>query len=80
MAEFYIDGDKCKSFEIAIKKITQIRKAVAPIYLNVQFHNGDSISLSIKRVGDRFYFDSNIAALIFDELLIESFYQSKKEC
>ena len=79
MAKIYVDFERCKSFETAIKKITQIRKEVAPIYLNVQFHNGDSISLSIKRVGDRFDFDTAIAALIFDELLIESFYQSKKE-
>ena len=79
MAKIYVDFERCKSFETAIRKITQIRKAVAPILLNVQFHNGDSISLNVKRVGDRFEFDSAAVALIFEELLIESFYQSKKE-
>ena len=70
MAKVYVDFERCKSFETAIRKITQ---------MNIQFHNGDSISLNVKRVGDRFEFDSAAVALIFDELLIESFYQSKKE-
>ena len=81
MAEFYVNGDKCKSFEIAVKRIVPHLKAGNSIfYLDFRFRNGETHVLVARNVGNRIeccYPES--AARIFDELLTEAFLQSKKE-
>lgn len=80
MAEFYIDGDKCKSFEIAIKKAAeQIKEFNTFSFIDFRFQNGENHALVARNVGNRIECDSISAARIFDELLTEAFLQSKKE-
>ena len=80
MAEFWLDGDKQKSFEIAIKKAARQIKSWGTAYIDFRFQNGETHVLAVKNVGNRVeccYPET--AARIFDELLTEALLQSKKE-
>ena len=79
MAEFYLEGGKCKKFETAIKKLSRQLKEFQTAYIDFRFQNGESHVLFARNVGNRIECDSISAARIFDELLTEAFLQSKKE-
>ena len=78
MAEFYIDGDKCKSFEIAIKRVSRQLKEFQTAYIDFRFENGETHTLIARNVGNRIECDAISAARIFDELLTEAFLNSKR--
>ena len=76
MAEFYIDGDKCKSFEIAIKKAAQqIKEFNTFSFIDFRFQNGENHPLVARNIGNRIECDRTAAARIFDELLTEALTQ-----
>ena len=79
MAEFHIEGDKCKSLETAIKKVARQLKEFQSAYIDFQFKNGETHVLVVRNLGNRIECDSTSAARIFNELFNEAFYQSKKE-
>ena len=79
MAEFWLDGDKQKSFEIAIKKAARQIKSWGTAYIDFRFQNGETHVLAVKNVGNRIECDKASAARIFDELLTEALLNAKKE-